>query len=57
MRALGYAVWNQATVCSLSEEEATMIERCVDGLKNLLERLFTCYFDGEWVVPWLPDDL
>jgi len=29
----------------------------VGALENAVERLCRRYFQGEWLLPWLPDDL
>ncbi len=29
----------------------------VEALENAMERLCRRYFQGEWLLPWLPDDL
>jgi len=33
------------------------LKQIVGGIEAFLERLFARYFDGEWTIPWLPDDL
>lgn len=41
----------------LREAIAMLFQHIIDDMEAFLERLFAGYFNGEWTIPWLPDDL